>query len=65
MVRSQFLEPVPTYGHDNETLNRETQSISKTKRKKTTSPTAFEMELLQCLTNKNDEENDKDLKKKI
>lgn len=50
-----------TSEHENDTPSRETQSISKPKRKKTSSPTAFEIELLQCIKNKNDGENDEDL----
>lgn len=45
---------------ENDTPNRETQSINKPKRKNTLSPTTFEIELLQCIKNKNYEENDQD-----
>lgn len=48
-----------TSEQENDTANRETQRQSK--RKKTSSPTPFELQLLQSIENKNDKENDEDL----
>lgn len=57
---SEVLIPeTSTSGIENDTARRETQNQSK--RKKASSPTPFETQLLQSIQHKKDEENDEDL----